>query len=116
VFAVPGSPRDPRSRGANELLRQGAWLVEEAEDVLRVLDAGAGLREHEPPPAPPPAAWEAADGLAIRLEALLSATPVSVDALVRDAGASPAAVSAALMELALAGRAELLPGGLAALP
>jgi DNA processing protein len=114
VFAVPGSPRDPRSKGANELLRQGAWLVEEAEDVLRVLDANVGLREPEPPTAPP-VAWEDADGLATRLEALLSATPVTLDALVRDAAASPAAVSAALMELALAGRAELLPGGLAAL-
>ena len=47
VFAVPGSPLDPRARGANSLLRQGATLVEEAADVIDVLDAQASLGEPE---------------------------------------------------------------------
>src|SRR5665213_2249616 len=48
VFAVPGSPLDPRARGANDLLRQGATLVEEADDVLRVLDTQPGMAAPEP--------------------------------------------------------------------
>ncbi len=44
---MPGSPMDPRARGANDLLRQGAFLVEEADDVLRVLDAQRGVSEPE---------------------------------------------------------------------
>ena len=113
VFAVPGSPIDPRARGTNGLLRQGAILVEEADDVLEVLDAQPGMTEPEPPEAfaddgPPDPLSE---GETRRLEDLLSPTPTRLDDLARDAGARPAAVAAALVELALAGRVELLPGG-----
>jgi DNA processing protein len=113
VLAVPGSPLDPRARGANDLIRQGAAVCEGAEDVLRVL---SGFRE----PAPerfagaPPAGDLVGEPLRRRVADLLSPTPVSRDELARAAGAPVAAVSAALVELALAGRAELLPGGLAA--
>jgi DNA processing protein len=115
VFAVPGSPMDPRARGSNDLLRQGAGLVEEAEDVLRVLDAYRGLAEPGPPPIDPiDGGDEALNSAAVqKLEALLSSTPTRLDDLARDAGASPSAIAAALVELALADRAELLPGGLA---
>jgi DNA processing protein len=115
VFAVPGSPMDPRARGANDLLRQGAVLVEEADDVLRVLDAQRGVSEPEEPLHQPvdSAANVLGHADVQRLEALLSPTPVRLDDLARDAGVSPAAVAAALVELSLAGRAELLPGGLA---
>ncbi|HEY2177377.1 MAG TPA: DNA-processing protein DprA, partial [Caulobacteraceae bacterium] len=115
VFAVPGSPIDPRARGSNGLLRQGAFLVEEAEDVLQVLDAQPGFGEPEPPAAfapddvPEPLSAAAVD----RLESLLSPSPSRFDDLARDAGVSASAVAAALVELALAGRAELLPGGYA---
>ena len=111
VFAVPGSPIDPRARGCNNLLRQGAVLVEEAEDVRRVLDAGLGVAE--PPsayesrgdePAPPEDAIE-------RLAALLSPAPASLDQLARDLGLSVGQTAAAAVELAIAGRAEFLPGG-----
>jgi len=118
VFAVPGSPLDPRSRGANDLLRQGATLVEEAEDVLRVLNTLPGLREdgrgtgddfghHAVPDLD-----EGSETLRIMLESLVSPTPVSVNALAREASAPVSAVLAALMEMALAGRVELAPGNL----
>ena len=115
VFAVPGSPMDPRARGANDLLRQGAFLVEEAEDVLRVLDAQPGVSEPERPSFTPidGAADDLGEADLQRLESLLSLTPTRLDDLARDAGASSGAVAAALVELSLAGRAELLPGGFA---
>jgi DNA processing protein len=115
VFAVPGSPLDPRARGSNDLLRQGAWLVEEADDVLRVLDAQPMAREPGPPvyggddfPV-----GEEIEGLIGVIEGLLSPTPAPLDDLARQAGAPVSAVAAALVELSLGGRAELLPGGLA---
>ena len=112
VLAVPGSPLDPRAKGTNDLIRQGAALCEGAEDVLRALQGLRDLREREPrcdlaPPAAP------ADGLIDKVAALLSPTPVSRDEIVRAAAAPAPAVFAALVELSLAGRAELLPGGLA---
>ena len=123
VFAVPGSPLDPRARGTNDLLRQGATLVESAEDVLRVLASLPGVAEEETagrayrePKASgradsPPAADE--EALHTILDALLSPTPTSINILARDAGAPVAAVLAALTELALAGRVELAPGNMA---
>jgi DNA processing protein len=118
VFAVPGSPLDPRARGANDLIRQGATLVEEADDVLRVLDALPGLGDREPPPyrAAAPGADAAGDDLHARLEGLLSPAPIPIDELARAAGAPTSHVLAALMELALAGRVELMPGGTVAAP
>jgi DNA processing protein len=113
VFAVPGSPADPRSRGANDLIRQGAVLVEDANDILRVLDAQRDVR------APAAEAWtpgsdeSADDGLCERIAALLSPAPVSIDVLARLAQARVSGVLAALTELSVAGRAEMLPGGLA---
>jgi len=113
VLAVPGSPLDPRAKGTNDLIRQGAALCEGAEDVLRALEGWRGLSERESPPyvAPPPAPDTS---LTERIAALLSPTPVSRDEIVRAAAAAPPAVFAALVELSLAGRAELLPGGLVA--
>jgi DNA processing protein len=113
VFAVPGSPLDPRAKGPNDLIRQGAALCEGAEDVLRVLDALPGLFESEPEP------WRASEGAAdddlrARVAALLSPTPVPRDEIVRATGAPAAAVMAALVELSLAGACDLLPGGLVA--
>ncbi len=114
VLAVPGSPLDPRARGTNDLIRQGAALCEGAEDVLRALEGIGGLCEPERPYAPPPVADAEVDAVRERVAALLSPTPVSRDEVVRAAGAPTPVVLAALTELALAGRAELLPGGLVA--
>jgi DNA processing protein len=112
VLAVPGSPLDPRARGANDLIRQGAAICEGAEDVLRALEGLRGFREPEGPGfrAGPPV--EPDDALRERVAALLSPTPVSRDEIVRATAAPAPAVFAALVELSLAGRAELQPGGM----
>ena len=116
VFAVPGSPLDPRARGTNDLIRQGAVLTEGAEDVLRVLQSMIGGFQEQgelfDPALDQDALDRAADRLRDKVEALLSPSPVPRDELVRALAAPAPAVLAALVELSLAGRAELLPGGL----
>jgi DNA processing protein len=112
VFAVPGSPLDPRARGTNDLIRQGATLCEGAEDVLRELEGLKARRIQPHRPAPEPLATDDHDGLPERLAALLSPAPTPRDELVRLSGAPAAAVQAALVELELAGRAELRAGGM----
>ncbi len=114
VFAVPGSPLDPRAKGTNDLIRQGATLCEGVEDVLRELQGQAVPRQPLARPGPAEAIPdEEIDALRERIAALLSPAPVPRDELVRMTGAPAAAVNAALVELSLAGRAELRPGGLA---
>jgi len=112
VFAVPGSPLDPRSKGPNELLRQGAILCEGVEDVERAFST---LRTMAEPAADNPFA-DAPDELDAafieRVAALLSPTPTPRDELARALAAPIGAVAAALLELSLAGRASLLAGGL----
>lgn len=111
VFAVPGSPLDPRARGPNELLRQGAILCEGIDDITRAFETLRTLRE---PPAPPLRFDDPLDDAVLdRVAALLSPTPTPRDEIARALGVSAAQVAAALLELSLAGRAELLPGGLA---
>jgi DNA processing protein len=114
VFAVPGSPLDPRSKGTNDLIRQGAILCEGAEDVLRSLAGEDRLRERERAyEAEPPSDLDP-DTLRERVAALLSPTPVPRNDLIRAVSAPTSAVMAALVELSLAGRAEILDGGLVA--
>jgi DNA processing protein len=113
VLAVPGSPLDPRARGCNDLIRQGAAVCEDADDVLNVLSQLGGFRA----PPPPPFAGDADETPSELLERvwdLLSPTPVHVDELARQVGAPAGAVFAALVELSLAGRAELTGGAMAA--
>ncbi|MBO9560739.1 MAG: DNA-protecting protein DprA, partial [Caulobacter sp.] len=93
----------------------GAILCEGVEDVLRSLSGQAHLRERERPYAPEDEGVEIDhDALREELARLLSPTPVSRDELVRATKAPTSAVMAALVELALAERAELLSGGLVA--
>jgi len=127
VFAVPGSPLDPRARGCNDLLRHGATLTETAEDVLSQL--GAQLRGVAPPravpamsipalpPWSPPAVVEPADNDAVFELILerLGPTPVAVDELVRQCQMSAAAVATLLLELELVGRVERHPGNFVSL-
>lgn len=113
VFAVPGSPLDPRSKGPNELLRQGAILCEGLEDVERAFTTLRTLRE---PPADSP--FDGApdvldDALIEQVAAILSPTPTPRDELARALNLPIGLVAAALLELSLAGRATLLPSGLA---
>jgi DNA processing protein len=127
VFAVPGSPLDPRCRGSNDLLRHGATLTESAEDVLSQL--GSLVERASPPPSGPPvssataANWPPVSasepvgddaGLELILERL-GPTPVAVDELVRQCHLSAAAVATLLLELELAGRVERHPGNLVSL-
>ncbi|MFC4352852.1 DNA-processing protein DprA [Fodinicurvata halophila] len=114
VFAIPGSPLDPRAKGANDLIRQGAVLTESAQDVLVTLSGLSGLAE--PPPsegfAPPSTDAEDAglDEARQHLEELLSPVPIQLDDLLRDSGLTPGTVSLILLELELAGRLERHPG------
>ncbi len=114
VFAVPGSPLDPRARGCNHLLRQGAVLVESAEDVVQSLAGMATPKQVRQDPGAEPAPPVPSDGevasVRRRIESLLGVAPVTVDEMIRQSHLSPAAVNIALMELELAGRAERQPG------
>lgn len=123
--AVPGHPLDPRYGGCNALLRQGATLVRDADDVWEALDQSRPRRLLEPgafyDPAlqldaeePANAEAEPPADLADRALAMLSTAPIEIDALVRALDVAPAALAAALLELELAGRIERRPGGLLA--
>jgi DNA processing protein len=131
VFAVPGSPLDPRSRGCNDLLRNGATLTETAADILTQL--GPLLQRETPPPramarqmqprlpltaaAPSlPATLQIPEDAALELLVeKLSPTPVAVDELVRQCHLSAASIATLLLELELAGRIERHPGNLVSL-
>ncbi len=117
VFAVPGSPLDPRANGSNGLLRQGAILVECADDVISALNQNQMGKMHEmdheyDPPAPAPLDEAQIDAAREMVQNLLSPSPVHHDELVRASGHRAAIVAAALVELELAGNAQCLPGGL----
>lgn len=107
VFAVPGSPLDPRAAGCLSLLREGAGLVVDASDVLSTLRdevtaptlpglaEGASNTFAEPAPA----------DVSARVASLLSVTPIGVDEVVRACGAPAGVVMGALLELEMGGRA-----------
>jgi DNA processing protein len=122
VFAVPGSPLDPRAEGTNSLIKQGATPVTEADDIVSVLrptigtELGARLpaREEDPDEAERSPAEPAPDERA-RVIALLSPAPVSIDDLIRLSGTSPRIVRTVLLELEIAGRIERHGGGLVSL-
>lgn len=115
VFAVPGSPLDPRARGVNNLIRGGATLVQSAEDILEVLRPilAAGFREPDPEDgsSSPAAALEAeADRIRTRVEEALGPAPVEIDELIRQIRSPAAAVLTVILELELAGRCVRHPG------
>jgi DNA processing protein len=114
VFAVPGSPLDPRARGANRLIKEGATLTESAEDILSVLSPMLGGNFEEPDslsPIPSTEALEAeADRIRARVEEALGPAPVEIDELIRQLGAPVAAVLTVILELELAGRCQRHPG------
>ena len=116
VFAVPGSAADPRARGTNHLIRQGAVLTESAEDIFEVLNEAEKLPLGEGEaiefkgnfPSPPgPEEIGKARGA---IEIILSPTPSLVDEIIRNCQFSPPVVSWVLLELELAGRLERHPG------
>jgi DNA processing protein len=117
VFAVPGSPLDPRAAGTNDLIKQGATLTTEAADVInavapimeRPIMFGAGEPDGEP------LDFEAGSSERAGIVDLLGPSPISLDDLIRMSGASPAIVRTVLLELELAGRLERHGGGLVSL-
>ena len=116
VFAVPGAPGDPRTAGANSLIRDGAWLTENAQDILeqlpepgRITTSAQNLFEFKSikEPESPGVVPDSAYGNVVEL---LGSSPVTVDELLRSCQLSLPNVSAVLLELELAGRLERLPG------
>jgi len=119
VMAVPGSPLDPRCRGANLLIRQGATLVEGAGDVVEAL-SGAGGRFH-PVADPAEALSQITNNISEPIESTiktslslveerLGPSPVAVDELLRQCHMSPPFLRMTLLELELAGRLQWHPG------
>lgn len=129
VFAVPGSPLDPRARGGNSLIKDGAMLVENAQDILDALPASAPV---SPPVSQPsklarpqaPSAHTSVEVIKVEssppsdapketesLLNLLSTTPVHTDDIVRQTGASTTEVMSAFLELELAGKIARHSGG-----
>jgi DNA processing protein len=106
VFAVPGSIHSPQSRGCHALLRQGAKLVESAQDVLEDLHWRPAAAEDEA--GLDDESIEAPGGLL----AAMGYDPVTVDSLVARTGIAASRLQAQLLELELAGEVARLPGGL----
>lgn len=116
VFAVPGSPLDPRAEGANGLIKEGAHVATTPDDILQVLRSlrFEDLREKQGP-------WKAGtlfsqklpepdEKLRHRILENLSPTPVQMDELIRAVDASAADVMTIILELELAGHIERQPG------
>jgi len=119
VFAVPGSPLDPRAQGTNHLLRQGAILTERADDIADAI-AAMGDAPYPPLMEPAQAAFEALDfepleenppeqGRAQIVE-LMGPSPLAIDDLVRLSRLTPGTVMTILLELEIAGLVQRHPG------
>ena len=115
VMAVPGSPLDPRSRGCNLLIREGAMLIQSADDILELIrpfdDRAENINNSDEmtDKCKFSTIREAEDSDVQGLDRaplvnLLSVTPVTIDELVRQSGLPPSSVQFALLELELAGR------------
>ena len=116
VFAFPESPLDPRYKGTNGLIRDGAILTETADDVTGHLMAAVPPRFEEPNEpvrivqAIDSVSENSPDSTRIQIENLLGPVTVSVDELRRECQLSPAVVLTVLLEMELAGRLERHPG------
>lgn len=103
VFAIPGSIHSPHARGCHQLIRQGAKLVESAQDILEELCWQASA--HSQSAAAPPHQHD-------NFMKHMGNSPCGVDLLVTRTGLTPDRVCSILLELELAGRVSTLPGGL----
>jgi DNA processing protein len=106
VMAIPGSPLDPRARGCNQLIRDGATLVQDAGEILelvRPLDLRMPLKKPAPTAAP---IAEAGDPERQAVSELLGMSFVAVDEIVRQSGLPSPLVQSVLLEYELAGRLE----------
>ena len=124
VFAVPGSPMDPRAKGTNALIKDGAILTTSAQDVLECLrpqldgqqvsmsfdDGAPSARETQS------GSRELSDNERSEIAAALGPTPVDMDDIISSTGLPAADVYLALLELELAGNLERHPGGMVSKP
>ncbi len=116
VMATPGSPLDPRAEGPNHLIREGATLIRNANDVLEALLNYTGNAMHEPfqPALVPTPEYFSEEDLPETLQddilALLTTTPVDIDSLLRETGIPIPALQSVLLDLELAERIKRLPG------
>ena len=113
VMAIPGSPLDPRSHGCNQLIREGATLVQNAAEIaelLRPMDDRV-VRSATPRALTALAINDGSDDDRDAISSLMGMTYVSVDELVRQSGASQPVVQMVLLELELAGKLERGAGG-----
>jgi len=121
VFAVPGSPLDPRAEGGNHLIQEGAKLVTSAEDIIDGLGSADPARTSLLEPDWEPAfdvgsvEEEPSNGDRARLIEALSPTPIAVDNLIATTRLSVSSIQTLLLELDLAGRIEWSSGQLVAL-
>jgi DNA processing protein len=106
VFAIPGSIHSPFSKGSHRLIKDGAKLVETAQDVLEELGMSGPAGARVPGPT------AVAEGDAARVLTALGHDPVGIDALTTRSGLAAEVVTVALVELELAGQIASLPGGL----
>lgn len=112
VMAIPGSPLDARSHGCNQLIREGAVLVQSPEDVIELLAGfGGHPRSTFRELVATPSCDLAAASSPAELSALLTTAPVAVDELIRQSGEPAAAVQLALLEMELGGRLVRHAGG-----
>lgn len=106
VMAIPGSPLDSRAHGCNQLIREGAVLVQTPEDVLELVNGFTGTPRSRVRAPEAGLAFGPADepGDPEDIAALLGTAPIAVDELIRQSGQGAAAVQLALLELEIAGR------------
>jgi DNA processing protein len=105
VMAVPGSPLDPRAQGCNQLIRDGATLIQNAADVAEAIRPYQSTVNSRSTSYEPPEEMNGDDALGV-VEALLGPSPVPVDEIIRLSGAPSGSVQMALLELDLAGRLD----------
>lgn len=102
VFAIPGSIHSPLSKGCHRLIKEGAKLVESAEDILSEWEGRPAIDQFDPPPAEESGT----------LHTALGHSPATIDALVARTGRNAGDLAAELTQLELEGRVERLAGGL----
>lgn len=111
VFAVPGPPHDPRVKGANALIRQGAQLTEDASDVIETLGGMSShslceRRKSDYDSVAAPVTDTELNRIRSHITSALDYGPTDVDSIIRDMDGEAAAVATVLLELELAGRLE----------